>query len=931
MQGEEGSKQQRIDKLLENVRERLASGDEIDEQGILTQHPDLLPELTIQLRMTIRIYQVKATEGFGKESPGEARYDHLRKALADERPEYNIGELLGAGGQGAVFRASHMTLKRDVAIKVLIHGQFATKRQRERFLREVEISARMQHENIAIVYDCGLVEQCPYAVMEYVQGTNLSDYLALEKPDITSRLRLMQKIATGVNYAHQRGVIHRDLKPPNILVTDDGQPKIVDFGLAKSLSEDGANSVFSRADEVVGTLQYFSPEQAAGESGLVDVRTDVYGLGLVFYEMVTGRLPYPIAAGTQALKDGIISTPPSPLAPTLLDGSDQRISKSKAKDIEAIVLQSLEKRQEDRYQTAQELLDDLNRYFRGEPVEARSQTFLYLAAKLARRHRRAVIVAAAFAILLVLSTAISTTLYYRATFQRDRAVGAVKFSDRIFDYLLTEIDYGLSRVPGGTLLQKQLGQQLIEELARLQRLQVDLDVPAASKARLAYNIAVIYGQLGQADEASDSFEQARDFAEAAGDNAAATAIAVQIEMAPDNELGITELDSAARGARDFGLKYPENLEYQILEARALMVATRLATRIHHFNRAIELGERVLAIRPHIKNRNRIDRIQSETYRWLGTTYEAVGRCDTAEAYFEKALAQVEEILERQPADIRARQNRLRFRIGFIDASSRNDNFKRSKSLLSEAKEDAELLEEICPDDALVMFDVLSFWNQVALNDIRMFLREKSGTSSGSPSKLRQLFGEAERTLDDNAERIVRAVAAFPSEEAILHQAAVHEYLLFFLLRADDSMKALAEDALDRAIGKSRHIIKEWPNYEPVQSTLADALTALANIYLATDRIDQAIDLATEARSIRHRQLKRSPSSLNANISWIWARYLFCDIDVVMGDTNSTLKTLNQLKIEAIDLEATFGKSCQSQRLKKLKDRINRAITKLKAK
>ncbi len=497
MNDDEGSKQQRIDDLLESVRTRLASGDEIDEQAILDQYPDLLPELTIQLRMTIRIYNVKATEGFDKELPEDARYDHLRKALADERPEYDIGELLGAGGQGAVFRASHKTLKRDVAIKVLIHGQFATKRQRERFLRKVEISARMQHENIAIVYDCGLVEQCPYAVMEYVAGVNLSDYLALDSPDITSRLRLMQKIAAGVNYAHQRGVIHRDLKPQNILVTDKGQPKIVDFGLAKSLGEHDNQSVFSRADEVVGTLQYFSPEQAAGESGSVDVRTDVYGLGLIFYEMMTGRLPYPIAVGTQALKDGIISTPPSPFARTLLDSTDQRISKSNAKDIEAIVLRALEKRQEDRYQTAQELLDDLNRYFRGEPVEARSQTFFYLAAKLTRRHRKAVAVAVAFLITVFTAAVVSTSLYFRASHQRDRAVTAVGFSQDIVDFLLSELDYDLSRLPGGSLLQNKLNQRLIDELARLQALQLNLDLSPASQARLSFNIGVIFHQLAK--------------------------------------------------------------------------------------------------------------------------------------------------------------------------------------------------------------------------------------------------------------------------------------------------------------------------------------------------------------------------------------------------------------------------------------------------
>jgi len=909
MQYDEGSKQRRIDELLDDVRARLANGEKIDDHVIKGKYPELLPEFAIQLRMTIRIHNVKVADADTLELPEEARFDHLRKALANELLEYEIGELLGAGGQGAVFRASHKTLRRDVAIKVLIHGRHATKRQRERFLREVEISARMRHENIAIVYDCGIVDQCPYAVIEYVQGATLNDYLVLERPDITSQLRLIQQIAAGVNYAHQRGVIHRDLKPQNILINANGQPKIVDFGLAKSLADDGTQSVFSRADEVVGTVQYFSPEQASGDSGAVDVRTDVYGLGLIFYEILAGRLPYPVVTGTQALKDEINSTPPTPLVSTIMTQEGQRISRSNAKDIEAIVFKALEKRQQDRYQTVQELLDDLDRYFCGDPIEARAQTFFYVIVKLAQRHRKAVAVATSFVILLVTAAVVSTSLYFRATHQRDRAMQAVGFSQGIVDFLLSELDYDLSRLPGGSHLQGKLNQHLIEELARLQALQLNLDLSPASQARRAFNIGVIFHQLSKTEEAEEAFENAKALAEKAGADAATTEIATKIAVASYHEDEFNLLNEAAEQAGELIKSRPEVAEYRILRARALMRITKLAVKSHRLADAVEFGNQVLEIESAGGETEQLDRIQSETYRWLGTAYEAIGDCERAESLLEKALNQVNKILERQPADIRALQNRLQFRRSLADIYHRNGNIKDAERLLELAFKDAQLLETIEPTHIEIATDVLDFKSQLAFFAIRSDAIDAS------------------RYLALANTGVASAEARFESKPEILYQKARLAYIWYMYHQKKGDSEA-ASKFLRQAIDTARFVTAEYSTYDPIDSVLAMVLRQNVNILLDQRQLEDANVLANEVLSIRTKQWQRSPESLDLDLKRLKARYSLVRTQLRLGIGKPAVDEVRKILNEANALRMQSKSNCQTERIVEFTNTLEEAIRKL---
>lgn len=296
---------------------------------------------------------------------------------------YHLIRELGRGGMGVVYEAEQDEPRRRVALNLLKPGRFGRDALR-RFRLEAEVLGRLQHPGIATVHEAGIVSTPqgpqPFFAMELIRGQPLQEYLTAKQPDLQSRIRLTRRICDAVQHAHQHGVIHRDLKPANILVTDAGLPKILDFGVARVTAPDLIyTSPNTEIGAIIGTLQYMSPEQAAGDPARIDTRTDVYALGMILYQLMTETVPYDISrAGLVEALRVIRDQPPA---------RPGTIARPLRGDLETIMLKALAKEPERRYQTAAALGDDLQRYLEQRPIEAHPPSVSYHLAKLARRHR----------------------------------------------------------------------------------------------------------------------------------------------------------------------------------------------------------------------------------------------------------------------------------------------------------------------------------------------------------------------------------------------------------------------------------------------------------------------------------------------------------------------------------------------------------------
>lgn len=348
---------------------------------------------------------------------------------------YRILQPLGEGGMGAVFLADQTTpVKRRVALKLIKPGM-DSKQIIARFEAERQALAMMNHPNIAKVLDAGTTEDGrPYFAMELVQGIQLTDYCDRQKLSTEARLELFVSICDAIQHAHQKGVIHRDIKPSNVLVTEQAGrpvPKVIDFGLAKALHTRLTDrTMFTHINQAVGTLQYMSPEQTEANALDVDTRSDVYSLGAMLYELLTGTTPLEKDTLKSAAFDRVLQlirdwAPPKPStrlhdskeAATICQvrQSDPRqLSHLLKGDLDWIIMKALEKDRNRRYETVNALSDDIRRFLSNEPVSARPPSATYKIGKFIRKNRVAVITASVIACLLLATSSISTTLYIRA-------------------------------------------------------------------------------------------------------------------------------------------------------------------------------------------------------------------------------------------------------------------------------------------------------------------------------------------------------------------------------------------------------------------------------------------------------------------------------------------------------------------------------------
>lgn len=379
-----------IQELLEEIMEARCT----PEQAC-ADCPELLPEVR---KRWIHLQCVEHQVGlFFPTSIRNADTDPAEEVESPRLPKidgYDVQSVLGRGGMGVVYRARHLKLNRTVALKMLLSGAYADLYELARFQREAETVAGLSHPNIVQVHDVGDLDGQPYFTMEFVEGQSLAEVLAGMPQAARATAEFVAILARAVQVAHEGGIIHRDLKPGNVLLAPNGTPKISDFGLARRF-ESEADLTLSGAR--IGTPSYMAPEQAAGQTNLIGPSADIYALGAVLYEMLTGRPPFRAETAIETQRQVIAEEPVSP----------SRLNPKVPRDLETVCLKCLHKEPMRRYATAAALADDLQRFLLGEPVLARRVSGLERAAKWANRHRSltAAMISSALLLIFLLSVA----------------------------------------------------------------------------------------------------------------------------------------------------------------------------------------------------------------------------------------------------------------------------------------------------------------------------------------------------------------------------------------------------------------------------------------------------------------------------------------------------------------------------------------------
>jgi tetratricopeptide (TPR) repeat protein/tRNA A-37 threonylcarbamoyl transferase component Bud32 len=539
---------------------------------------------------------------------------------------HRIVRELGRGGMGTVYLAERQDGEFDqrVAIKV-VGWNLRSPLLLDRFRQERRILASLEHANIARLLDGGTTaDGTPYVVLEYVEGLPIDEFCDAQALTVRDRIELFRTVCHAVHYAHQRLIIHRDIKAGNILMSADGTPKLLDFGIAKLLDPSAEDDAVGQTIVRALTLSSASPEQVRGER--ITIATDIYALGVLLYRLLTGGGPYGEAVRTEAeLARSICET--TPMAPSAASRATNGGERSIGRDLDMIVLKALRKDPDRRYSTALELSDDLERYLQGRPVLAAPDTAAYRTAKFVRRHRT--LVGGSLILLVAIVGGAGAAFWQARVARRERAAAQERFEmvRRLADSMVFDVNSTLEKVPGALEARRLVVSKALDYLGQLSR-SVGNDKALAGELGAAYyRIGDIQGNpahsnIGDVKGAMASFQQSRRFYEQL-DQAGST---IASRRGRADALGGIALMHWTNGEFDAALANYE-------QARVILESL---VRTDGGNADLSRG------------------LGSVQY-WIGQTYLRRGETDRALARYQQSVQIYLAVLEAHPDDVDARE------------------------------------------------------------------------------------------------------------------------------------------------------------------------------------------------------------------------------------------------------------------------------------
>jgi serine/threonine protein kinase len=596
--------------------------------------------------------------------------------------KYKITGEIGAGGMGAVFRAQRADgeFAQTVAVKFL-RQSFLSREAKRRFIQERQILAKLKHPFIAQLIDGGATEDgTPFLVMEFVEGTSITKYAEENALSLDEKLELFKNVCRAVSFAHQNFIVHRDLKPDNILISRDSTPKLLDFGIAKLVSETETNLTATRFQPF--TPEYAAPEQIANQT--ISAASDVYSLGVILYELLTGAKPYCINSNDSLAQINSLfekePTKPSAVGSQQLNGSIKEIAnnaltanpkskiqnpKSLRGDLDTIVIKSLKRIPAERYASVENFAEDIRRYQTGLPISARPDTFFYRASKFVKRNRIATI--AGVLIFAALAFGIGIALYQAKQAQTERTRAELRFAEtrNIAKAVIFNYYDEINKLQGATKVRSMMISDALLYLDKLAN-----DESAVKDAELRRELTEGYLRLGDV--------QGQPYGENLGDTDAAFASYTK---------ALSIFENAQNSISDIADLKMMATVYQRMSQITIRRETSREKAVEYANKAVELREKIALLAPGTESKTAV----AQGYHNLGWLIGTTGRIEESIPVLQKALSIIDELFRAEPANLELQklQGRYNGRIAFhLSMWSQKESILGNDSKVRELNESA---------------------------------------------------------------------------------------------------------------------------------------------------------------------------------------------------------------------------------------------------